>query len=353
VNYKNTLRDSDVNGLNTLVKSFSTYFALVNLSEQLQRIWVLAERERQMRRSHHVRSESVTEAIQSVAIQGVPADQVDAWLMQAAIRPVFTAHPTEARRRTTLDKLRRLANLLDPLGHDFSLSDDPQVLAQAREEIVGLWQSDDVRVVRPSVIDEVKNGLYYFEQSIVRLIPTLYRDLEFALQSAYPNHAWRVPALLKFGSWMGGDRDGNPFVRPETTIAAVRLMRSAAIEFYIGEFERISRRISQSDRQITVSPELLTSLNADAQLFPGLTQELMHRYPHEPYRRKCLLIAERLRQTLNDTQTLQPTWPLNLTPVRADIYHDVSSLRQDLQVMYDSLAGAMLGLRLPMARSTI
>jgi phosphoenolpyruvate carboxylase len=245
----------DVNGLNTLVKSFSTYFALVNLSEQLQRIWVLAERARQMRRSHHLRSESVAEAIHSVTANGVTATQMEAWLAQAAIRPVFTAHPTEARRRTTLDKLRRLANLLDPLGHDMSLSDDPQVLAQVQEEIVGLWQSDDVRVVRPTVIDEVKNGLYYFEQSIVRLIPTLYRDLEYALTSAYPAQQWRVPALLKFGSWMGGDRDGNPFVRPETTIAAVRLMRSAAIEFYMGEFERISRRISQSDRQITVSPE--------------------------------------------------------------------------------------------------
>ena len=327
----------DVNGLNTLVKSFSTYFALVNLSEQLQRIWVLAERARQMRRAHHLRSESVAESIHSVATQGATATQVHEWLAQACIRPVFTAHPTEARRRTTLDKLRRLANLLDPLGHDFSLSDDPQVLAQVQEEIVGLWQSDDVRVVRPTVIDEVKNGLYYFEQSIVRLIPTLYRDLEYALASAYPNQQWRVPSLLKFGSWMGGDRDGNPFVRPETTIAAVRLMRSAAIEFYIGEFERISRRMSQSNRQITVSPELLASLAHDAQLFPVIAQELVNRYPHEPYRRKCLLIAERLRQTLHVTQTVQPTWPLNLTPVRADIYPDVSALRHDLQVMYDSL----------------
>lgn len=331
------IADLDVNGLNTLVKSFSTYFALVNLSEQLQRIWVLAERARQMRRSHHLRSESVAEAIHSVASHGVTATQMQEWLAHATIRPVFTAHPTEARRRTTLDKLRRLANLLDPLGHDMSLSDDPHVLAQVQEEIVGLWQSDDVRVVRPTVIDEVKNGLYYFEQSIVRLIPTLYRDLEFSLQSAYPAQQWRVPALLKFGSWMGGDRDGNPFVRPETTIAAVRLMRSAAIEFYIGEFERISRRISQSDRQITVSPEFLASLAHDAQLFPVVAQELQHRYPHEPYRRKCLLIVERLRQTLHVTQTLQPTWPLNLAPVRADIYPDVTALRHDVQVMYDSL----------------
>lgn len=335
----------DVVELNTLVKSFSTYFALVNLSEQLQRIWVLAERARQIRRVHQFRSESVAEAIHSVAAQGVTTTQMTDWLAQACIRPVFTAHPTEARRRTTLDKLRRLATVLDPLGYDFSISEDPYVLAQVREEIVGLWQSDDVRVVRPTVIDEVKNGLYYFEQSIVRLIPTLYRDLEYALESAYPAQQWRVPAVLKFGSWMGGDRDGNPFVRPETTIAAVRLMRSAAIEFYIGEFERISRRISQSDRQVTLAPEFLASLAQDALLFPALAHELQQRYPHEPYRRKCLLIAERLRQTLHVTQTLQPTWPLNLTPIRADTYPDVTCLRDDLQVMRDSLmanAGAAI-----------
>jgi len=204
----------DIVALKDLIKSFSTYFALVNLSEQLQRTWVLNERERQARRAHEPTQESVGEAIRDISAQGVSAAEVQTWLQNAAIRPVFTAHPTEARRRTTLDKLRRLVTLLDPVAHDSSHLQDPDVIAIAREEIVGLWQSDDVRVVRPTVIDEVKNGLYYFEQSITRLIPTLYRDIERSLTKNYPGEVWRVPAILRFGSWMGGDRDGNPYVRP-------------------------------------------------------------------------------------------------------------------------------------------
>ncbi len=327
----------DIADLNNLVKSFSTYFALVNLSEQLQRMWVLSERERQMRRAHHTRSESVAEAIYTLAQQGVTAQDIETWMANACIRPVFTAHPTEARRRTILDKLRRLATLLDPVGHDLSLMDDPIVIAQAREEIVGLWQSDDVRVVRPTVIDEVKNGLYYFEQSIVRLIPTLYRELENALQTEYPQHHWRVPALLRFGSWMGGDRDGNPFVRPETTIETARLMRCAAIEFYVREFEQISRRISQSVRQVQVSQALVDSLVHDAVHYPVVAAELEQRYPHEPYRRKCWLIAERLRATLRETQAMTIQWSTDQLPDNPALYRDAAALYADVKLMYDSL----------------
>src|SRR6266511_3335368 len=143
-----------------LLKSFSTYFALVNLSEQLQRIWVL--RDRALERPGEPRAESIAAAVAE-----------------------------EAER-------------------------------QIAEEIVGLWQSDEVRVIRPTVVDEVKNGLYYFEATLVDLIPRLYRDLERELRRHYPEHEWRVPPLLRFGSWMGGDRDGNPYVTPEVTIETVR-----------------------------------------------------------------------------------------------------------------------------------
>jgi phosphoenolpyruvate carboxylase len=250
---------------------------------------------------------------------------------------VFTAHPTEARRRTTLDKLRRLVTLLDPVAHDTSYLQDADVIATAREEIVGLWQSDDIRVVRPTVIDEVKNGLYYFEQSIARLVPALYRDLERSLATAFPETKWHIPAILRFGSWMGGDRDGNPFVRPETTIEAVRLMRLAALEFYANEADKLSRRLSNSDRQVSVSPELLTSLAVDATYFPTTAAEVTQRYPHEPYRRKILLIAHRLRVTMNHTKALKPVWPSPHDTNMTHIYTDASHLLADFAVVVDSL----------------
>lgn len=327
----------DVNGLRNLVKSFSTYFALVNLSEQLQRIWVLSERERTARRERSYVSESLGESIRAIAQSGVSADDVWEWMSTATIRPVFTAHPTEARRRTTLDKLRRLAASLDPIASDVSLLSDSELVAHAREEIVGLWQSDDIRVVRPTVVDEVKNGLYYFEQSIAPLIPSLYRELERSLGDAYPGRTWRVPSLLRFGTWMGGDRDGNPFVKPDTTVLAVRLMRLAALHYYHDACVQLSRRLSQSDRQVAISHELQASLDRDAQYFPDVAQELLKHYPHEAYRRKCLLIAERLKQSIAVTRAMQPIWP---TPVQAttdDVYLHASELLADLQLMRDSL----------------
>lgn len=335
---QNRIASLDIAALKDLIKSFSTYFALVNLSEQLQRTWVLTERERLARRAHEPTHESVGEAVRDIVLQGVSAAEVQQWLLHATIRPVFTAHPTEARRRTTLDKLRRLVNLLDPVAHDTSHLDDPDVIASAREEIVGLWQSDDIRVVRPTVIDEVKNGLYYFEQSIARLVPALYRDLERSLATNYPDTTWRVPAILRFGSWMGGDRDGNPFVRPETTIEAVRLMRIAALEFYANEAEKLSRRLSNSDRQVSMSPSLLESLAADARIFPAAAQEVLQRYPHEPYRRKMLLITHRLRATIAHTKALHPVWPTPHDPVDVHIYTDSTQLLADFAVLTESLA---------------
>ncbi len=327
----------DIIALKDLIKSFSTYFALVNLSEQLQRTWVLNERERQSRRTHEPTHESIGEAVRDIVRQGATAADIQQWLHHATVRPVFTAHPTEARRRTTLDKLRRLVTLLDPVAHDTSHLQDHDVIAIAREEIVGLWQSDDIRVVRPTVIDEVKNGLYYFEQSIARLVPALYRDLERSLATAFPDTKWQVPAILRFGSWMGGDRDGNPFVRPETTIEAVRLMRLAALEFYANEADKLSRRLSNSDRQVSVSAELLESLAADAIHFPSAAAEVLQRYPHEPYRRKMLLIAHRLRVTMNHTKVLRPVWPTPHDTDTTHIYSDTNQLLADFAVLVASL----------------
>lgn len=327
----------DVDELKDLIKAFSTYFALVNLSEQLQRSWILNERERQARRNHEPTRESVGEAIAHIAASGVDAAVLQTWLAHAVIRPVFTAHPTEARRRTTLDKLRRLVGVLDDVAIDPSHLGDPETIAAAREEIVSLWQSDDIRVVKPTVIDEVQNGLYYFEQSIVRLIPGLYRELERSLTAAYPHHDWRVPALLRFGSWMGGDRDGNPFVRPETTIQAVRLMQHSALTFYAAETRRLSRRVSTSDRQVAIGAGLVASLEYDATIFPAVAADLLQRYPHEPYRRKLLIIAHRLQVTLQHTQHYRPVWPTPHEPIDPHLYLDSEQLLADLKTLTDSL----------------
>ncbi|HEY3230343.1 MAG TPA: phosphoenolpyruvate carboxylase, partial [Roseiflexaceae bacterium] len=320
-----------------LIKSFSEYFALVNLSEQLQRIWVL--RDRALRHPDEPRSESIAAAIAELARRGVDALAIERWLETALITPVFTAHPTEAKRRTTLEKLRRISDAAELHHSAERLPGEAAAVARhIAEELVGLWQSDEMRVVRPTVIDEVKNGLYYFEASLIDLIPNLYRELEQALVEHYPKHAWHVPPLLRFGSWIGGDRDGNPYVTPEVTVETVRLLRTQALQLHIRAVEDLSHRLGQSTRQVEISVELQSSLDTDAAHFPDIAGLLAHRNPYEPYRQKCTYIRERLLRSLDHTAKHVPDWgsagPL---PAQERFYHRHDELLDDLRVMERSL----------------
>lgn len=320
-----------------LIKAFSIYFALVNLAEQLQRVWVLRDRARLQ--GSEPRSESIAAAVNGLFHDGVAGEQLEHWLERARINLVFTAHPTEARRRTILDKLRRIADAVerrhaaDLAGHADLRSED-EIVA----EITSLWQSDEIRRVRLHVLDEVKNGLYYFESGIFDLIPQLYRELEQALATTYPERTWKVPPLLRFGSWMGGDRDGNPNVTPAVTLEAVRMMRLTALSRHRSAVEQISHRLSQSTRQVAISDELRDSLVADAQLFPPIASLLEERNPHEPYRQKCTYIREKLLRAIEYAQTHVPNWSgVQAFPPQATAYRIAADLLADLAIMQRSL----------------
>jgi phosphoenolpyruvate carboxylase len=319
-----------------LIKSFSEYFALVNLSEQLQRIWVL--RERALRQPHEPRSESIAAAIAELKRRGVTAEALDRWLDAALVLPVFTAHPTEAKRRTTLEKLRRIAETVERATGAQLPAEAAATTRLIAEELVGLWQSDEVRVIRPTVLDEVKNGQYYFEASLFDLAPPLYRELEQALAQHYPEHAWRVPPLLRFGSWMGGDRDGNPYVTPDVTVETVRLMRTRALQRHIAAVEELSHRLGQSTRQIQASAELSDSLAADAALFPQTAALLANRNPYELYRQKCTYIRDKLLRSLDHAANHASDWgggaPL---PPTGSFYLRRDELLADLHVIERSL----------------
>lgn len=323
-----------------LLKAFSTYFALVNLAEQLQRMWVL--RDRRLSHPDQPRSESIAAAIATLHAQGVPADALQSWLEQALVLPVFTAHPTESKRRTTLDKLRRIADALQHLHANQLLpAEREQWHTAMMEEIVGLWQSDELRLVRPTVIDEVKNGLYYFDTSLMDVVPRLYRNLEQALRTYYPGYPWRVPSILRFGAWMGGDRDGNPYVTPGVTVETIRTMRSVALRHHIRAVEALSERVSQSTRQVTISDDLERSLAADAERFPEVAKLLEQRNPHEPYRRKCTYIREKLLRSLDHTLKHVPDWfhdaDATFLPPPGTFYHFAADMLADLRVMDQSL----------------
>jgi phosphoenolpyruvate carboxylase len=318
-----------------LLRAFAAYFALVNLAEQLQRGWVLRDRARAA--PNEPRAESIAAAVTDLALAGVDADDVQRWLDNAAVVPVFTAHPTEARRRTTLERLRRIADVVEALhGHEPGATEE--IARRVEEEVVGLWQSDDVRAARPTVLDEVKSGLYYFEAGLFDLVPRLYREIERALAASYPGRTFRVPPILRFGSWIGGDRDGNPFVTPDVTVEAVRRLRMAAIRRHVATVEDLGHRLSQSTREVGVSEELDASLAEDDAREPALGADLLKRLPFEPYRRKCSHIRQKLLHTLAHAEHWKPDL-CRADPPPADRarYHRRDELLADLAVMERSL----------------
>jgi phosphoenolpyruvate carboxylase len=212
------------------------------------------------------------------------------------------------------------------------------LLANIEEQIISIWQSDDVRVSKPTVLDEVTNGLHYFQDVLLKTIPGLYRDLERILHEEDATYPWRVPSLLRFGFWMGGDRDGNPFVTTDVTMETVRMLRATVIEHLINEVNRLSYHLSQSSHYVGISADLHARIERAAPLFPELTAWLQDSFSREPYRQQCKYIMEKLQRTLDFTRAYQPHWGLDASPPPAGTYYAHSrDLLDDLKAMAKSL----------------
>ncbi|HZQ97374.1 MAG TPA: phosphoenolpyruvate carboxylase [Chloroflexota bacterium] len=277
-----------------LVRAFAVYFHLINLAEEHHRLRTLRQREREAAPSP--RPESIAAAVASARRSGWSADELVAKLGQLRVHPVFTAHPSETRRRTFQDHLRALQALV-------AQTDDPRLppqergwLADAlRERITLLWRTDEVRQRRPTVLDEVRGGLHTVEGTLWEVVPRLVRDFDDAFARYYPGAKVDAGGTLAFGSWIGGDRDGNPNVDAAVTAAALALHRERALSRYLVEVDRLGAALSVSGR---APPALELSLAADQALIPSFAEQLGDRFANEPYRRKLRFVHERLRRAL-------------------------------------------------------
>ncbi|MFV9503759.1 MAG: phosphoenolpyruvate carboxylase [Oscillochloridaceae bacterium umkhey_bin13] len=328
-----------VNELHGLTKAFTLYFGLVNLAESVERLRVL--RERDLRAAPDPRAESIGEAVARLRAHGVSAEALQRWLDGALIMPALTAHPTESRRRTTLLKQRRIFDaLLDlSLGERLLHPDDHSAaLRRIEREIVGLWQSDDVRIHRPSVIDEVENGLFYFQTTLYDLLPQIHRSMAEALAEHYPERPWSLTPLLRFGSWMGGDRDGNPFVTAEVTLDTARRMRASMLRHLITCCEALFTELSQSLTQTSIIPALRERIAHYQTLLPEASAAISPHHSREPYRQLCALIRARLEQTLAYTLNHCPLWGADPVPSPPPgVYYRSAELLDDLRIIYSSL----------------
>jgi phosphoenolpyruvate carboxylase len=325
--------------LRTLIRAFSVYFDLINLAEQQARVRAIRAHLREADPNRV--DESPESALRQLRDRGIDADQVVEHLERALICPVFTAHPSEARRRTILEKLASIARQLDRLEDSQIVPRERErAIASIAEEVETLWLSDVIRDTRPTVEDEVRQSLGVVMENLLEVVPRVYRSLETALGRIYPDREWQVPPFLRFGSWIGGDRDGHPGVSADTTAEAIRLQQVSLLEIYIKRMEDLWRRLSHSDRLGKSGPALRESLEDAFTLFPEVTgTEPLE--DHEPYRLKCSIIIAKLARTISFiNENPSPTWAVEQPEAEPGIYLGRRELLEDLALITDDLAQA-------------
>ncbi len=330
---RDRLERLDLPALRTLIRAFSVYFDLINLAEQQAR--VRAIRQRTLQRAPAPITESPEAALIDLRQRGIGSADLARLLTKALICPVFTAHPSEARRRTILEKLEAISHRLDDVEYRRLLPEERALgVAAIAEEVETFWLTETVRVNRPEVLHEVEQGLDVAEESLLHVVPRFYRSLEAALARVYPEQKWQVPALLRFGSWIGGDRDGNPRVTHTVTMDAVRLQQETILRHYLKAIDDLGRRLSHSERLFQPGDSLRIDLAADAKVVPDVAATA----GHEPYRTKCRYVAAKLRRTLDYVHSIRPFWnaeaaapPAGVYLSRAALHADLSAIAADLE----------------------
>ncbi|MXQ54155.1 phosphoenolpyruvate carboxylase [Shimazuella alba] len=280
-----------------VIRAFSIYFQLVNIAEQNHRM----RRNRYHRRSKEgeIQQFSIEYTIQKWAESGVTKEEVEQILSFLSLEMIITAHPTEAARRTVLTIHKRIANELIKLDQFDAYSDEyEQIYQMLFSDISTLWQTDPLRKRKPTVLDEVTNGLYYMDQTLFDVLPRVHQELKRCLTHYYPDHQWDVPSFLKFGSWIGGDRDGNPSVTPAITWQTLVMQRDLVIRKYEKAIENLIPYLSHSSEKVKVLPALFESIEKDKTEVNGedLVQGIW-RNKEEPYRIKSTYILARLKHT--------------------------------------------------------
>jgi len=295
-----------------LTRAFAFYFELINLAETNHR----KRRRIALRLSGRAGQQrgSLAGTLTEMRRVGIGADEALGWLKRVLIVPVFTAHPTEVARRSVMFKRRRIGDFLATLDRIPVPEPDLARLEQlVLAEITSLWQTDEVRSRRPTVYDEIKMGLDYYDVSIFETLPSLYREISEALHAAYglEIETLALPQVLNFGSWIGGDRDGNPYVTPQVTRDSIRLARGHLLLYYQRQLQEIIDLLTTSAQQRPVSDELMERLEAYvAQVHTPEAQVFGEQYEFEYYRRFVICLKARVQRTMEHPGPADATLPV-------------------------------------------
>jgi len=286
-----------------LVRAFSTYFGVVNLAEKIHRIRRRREYLRRSAEEDGPQPGSLRDTARRLRDAGLDLDDVRRLLGGLTVEPVFTAHPTEATRRTMLEKNQRIARkLVDRLDPSLTPPEEQAALGRIRAEVTAGWQTEEQPRERPTVMDEADRILFYVTDLLYRVIPPFYEELEEALEEVYGKQAreLELAPLIRFASWVGGDMDGNPNVTGDTLEQTLERHRSLVLGLYRREVAGLAERLSQSLSRVGVDREVLDRAEQYAALFPEDAEVVPPRHRNMPYRVLLQLMAARLEATEQD-----------------------------------------------------
>ncbi|HET7273236.1 MAG TPA: phosphoenolpyruvate carboxylase, partial [Rubrobacter sp.] len=312
-----------VEELRRIVRAFSVYFQLVNIAERYHRV----RRRRQYESSpdNPPQRASLASALARLKKEGLGQQALRSVLDSMSVGLVLTAHPTEAMRRSIRRKHVRIGEMLETMESPaLTWKEHRHLEEDLAEEITVLWQTDELRVRRPEVNQEIERTLLFFENPLISATLEAYREFEDELSRQFPEDTPGLGRVLEFGSWVGGDQDGNPFVEPEMITAALGLHREAILKRHLASVQWLTDHMSQSARMIPVTDELRRSVGRDEELMPEMVERYRGVDPNELYRRKLLLMAERLRRTLQASDS--PT----AYPAVTDFVDDLCTIRASL-----------------------
>ncbi|WP_446745368.1 phosphoenolpyruvate carboxylase [Silvibacterium acidisoli] len=321
-----------------LGRAFALYFELINLAETNHR-----KRRRlsmQLSGDSAVQRGSVRGTLRAMRKAGISAEEALHWLQQIFIVPVFTAHPTEIARRSVLTKRRRIGDFLEHLDRipvpDEELS---AIEAALIAEITALWQTDEIRSSRPKVTDEIKMGLDYYDVSIFETLPSVYIEVSAALKSEYglDIDINELPLLLGFGSWIGGDRDGNPFVVPEITRTAISDAKTRLLACYQRQMQLLIDLVTTSAQKLPISAELEARLKSYLDQLRSKPSEIFpSHFQFELYRRFLACMHARLLRTAGSSVPDDDSMEAKLGTLPA--YCSAAEFQGDLEILRRSLA---------------
>jgi len=327
-----------------IVQAMTIYFDLVNIAEDRQRVRVLRDRERTS--FPEPLGESLAAGLQELRQLGLGPAEVQQALDRLAIELVFTAHPSEAKRRSIRARLRRMRACLKRLDTADILPREKATLeSELRSELAILWQSDFLRPSRPTVLDEVERGLSIMPR-LWTAVTDVYAALRRGLAETFPDAHFTIPRFLSFGSWMGGDRDGNPFVTAEITEQTLIRLRRAAIDTHLQWCRQLHDMLTISLKSAPGAHELLARLDELRQQWPQLDQTESAIPPNEAYRQWLRMIRLRLEASRADALN-EPLSPLAYTEqadFEADVARIVDGLDRDHGLSLDAPARQWLDL---------